>query len=120
MIERKLSMAEIGLIAGTRVALGAGIGLLLSNRLNKDQRKAAGLALALFGGLTTVPLVLNLIRKGREAAVTRDPQDRRKGPVRSGEDRRKANIPPPPGSPVRSGKDRREADRRSGVERKHS
>jgi hypothetical protein len=120
MIERKLSMAEIGLIAGTRVALGAGIGLLLSNRLNKDQRKAAGLALALFGGLTTVPLVLNLIRKGREAAVTRDPQDRRKGPVRSGKDRREANIPPPPGSPVRSGKDRREADRRSGVERKHS
>lgn len=69
MIEPKLSVADIGLIAGTRVALGAGIGLLLSNHLNKDQRKAAGLALALFGGLTTIPLVLNVIRKGRVAEI---------------------------------------------------
>jgi hypothetical protein len=36
MIERKLSIADIILIAGTRVALGAGIGLLLANRLSKD------------------------------------------------------------------------------------
>ncbi len=52
MMERKLTLAEIILIAGTRVALGAGIGLLLSTKLNNDQRKAAGLALALVGGLT--------------------------------------------------------------------
>jgi hypothetical protein len=31
MIERKLNIAEIMLIAGTRIALGAGIGLLLSS-----------------------------------------------------------------------------------------
>src|SRR5437016_8156881 len=49
MIERKLSIAEIILIAGTRVALGVGIGLLLSSRLSNDQRKAAGLALSLVG-----------------------------------------------------------------------
>ena len=61
MIERKLSIAEIILIAGTRVALGAGIGLLLSSRLNNDQRKAAGLALALVGGLTTIPLALGVM-----------------------------------------------------------
>ena len=35
MIERKLTINEIMLIAGTRFALGAGIGLLLSNRLNR-------------------------------------------------------------------------------------
>ena len=58
MIERKLNIAEIILIAGTRIALGVGIGLLLSSRLNNDQRKAAGWALALVGGLTTVPLVM--------------------------------------------------------------
>ena len=69
MIERKLTIAEIVLIAGTRVALGAGIGLLLSNRLNKDQRKAAGLALALVGGLTTIPLALGVIGKGRSIAT---------------------------------------------------
>ena len=63
MIERKLSIAEIILIAGTRVALGAGIGLLLSSRLNNDQRKAAGLALALVGGLTTIPLAIGVFGK---------------------------------------------------------
>ncbi len=63
MIERKLTINEIMLIAGTRFALGAGIGLLLSNRLNRAQRKAAGLALALFGGLLTIPLALGVIEK---------------------------------------------------------
>ena len=63
MMEKKLTIAEILLIAGTRVALGAGIGLLLSGRLNDDQRKAAGVALALIGGLTTIPLAINVISK---------------------------------------------------------
>ena len=63
MIDRKLSIAEIMLLAGTRVALGAGIGLLLSSRLNNDQRKAAGWTLALVGGLTTIPLVMDVLSK---------------------------------------------------------
>ena len=63
MIERKLSIAEIILLAGTRVALGAGIGLLLSSRLNNDKRKAAGWALALVGGLTTIPLAMDVLSK---------------------------------------------------------
>ena len=67
-MERKLTIAEIMLIGGTRVALGAGIGLLLSNRLNKDQRRAAGLALALIGGLTTIPLAVGVI--GKKGATT--------------------------------------------------
>jgi len=62
-MERKLTIAEIILIAGTRVAFSAGIGLLLSIRLSNDQRKAAGLALALVGGLTTIPLALGVIGK---------------------------------------------------------
>jgi hypothetical protein len=66
MTERKLTIAEIILIAGTRVALGAGIGLLLSSRLNKDQRQAAGLALTIFGAFTTVPLALGIISKRTE------------------------------------------------------
>lgn len=69
MRERKLTIAEIILIAGTRVALGAGIGLLLSTRLNNDQRKAAGLALTLFGAFTTVPLALGVIGKGAESGT---------------------------------------------------
>jgi len=69
MIERKLTIAEIILIAGTRIALGAGIGLLLSSRLNNDQRKAAGLALAIVGGLTTIPLALGVIGKNSAQGI---------------------------------------------------
>ena len=71
MMERRLTIAEIILIAGTRVALGAGLGLLLSSRLNNDQRKAAGLALALVGGLTTIPLALSVI--GKKSPVEMSP-----------------------------------------------
>jgi len=63
MMERKFTIAEIMLIASTRIALGVGLGLLLSSKLNNDQRKAAGLALALVGGLTTIPLALEVIGK---------------------------------------------------------
>lgn len=71
MMERKFTIAEIMLIAGTRVALGVGLGLLLSRKLNNDQRKAAGLALALFGGLTTIPLALDVIGKKNSEEIRR-------------------------------------------------
>ncbi len=67
MMERKLTIADFILIAGTRVALGAGIGLLFSTRLNNDQRKAAGVALAVLGGLTTIPLALNVRKSLRDS-----------------------------------------------------
>ena len=63
MLERRLSIVELILIAGTRVALGIGIGLLLASRLSKDQRKAAGFSLALVGALTTIPLAMGVIGK---------------------------------------------------------
>jgi len=63
MTERVLTIAEIMLIAGTRVVLGAGIGLLLAGRLNKDQCKAVGLALTVVGGFTTIPLALGVVGK---------------------------------------------------------
>jgi hypothetical protein len=59
---RTLTLPELGLLAGTRVALGIGIGLLLSGRLSRDQRKGAGLALMIVGAATTVPLVIGLAR----------------------------------------------------------
>ena len=64
MKERTLTLPEIGLIAGTRVALGVGIGLLISDRLNKDQRKAAGWVLLGVGVLTTVPILAGILGKG--------------------------------------------------------
>jgi hypothetical protein len=57
MKERKVRLSTIGLIAGTRVALGAGLGLLLANRLTREQQQAAGWALFIVGALTTIPLV---------------------------------------------------------------
>jgi len=55
-----LTLPEIGLIAMTRGALGVGIGLLLSNALEKDERHSAGLALLAVGVLTTIPILLRL------------------------------------------------------------
>jgi putative Mn2+ efflux pump MntP len=55
-----LTLPEIGLIAMTRGALGIGIGLLLSNALEKDERRSAGLALLAVGVLTTFPILMGL------------------------------------------------------------
>jgi putative Mn2+ efflux pump MntP len=55
-----LMLPEIGMIALTRGALGMGIGLLLSNSLEKEERQSAGLALLAVGVLTTIPLLLRL------------------------------------------------------------
>jgi hypothetical protein len=60
MAQAKLTIPEIAFIAITRIALGAGIGLLCSARLTRDQRKAAGWALALVGGITTIPFALRM------------------------------------------------------------
>ena len=68
MRERQVSMADIFLIAGTRVALGMGIGLLISERFNRDQRKAVGLSLLAVGAISTIPLAINVI--GRRASLT--------------------------------------------------
>lgn len=57
----RLSMPELALIAGTRGALGAGIALLLADRLTSEQRKAAGTALALVGIISTVPLLMEVL-----------------------------------------------------------
>jgi len=61
----KLTMPEIALIAATRGVLGAGLGLLLADRLNEDQRKAAGWAMFLIGAISTIPLVLDVFCKRR-------------------------------------------------------
>lgn len=67
MKEKNLTIPEIALIGGTRVALGAGLGLLLSEKLNRDQRRAAGWALFGVGVLTTIPIALGIFGK-RSAA----------------------------------------------------
>ena len=58
MIKTELRLPELGLIAGTRGMLGAGIGLLLAGKLSPEQRKAAGWAPVAVGVLTTIPLAI--------------------------------------------------------------
>jgi len=64
MRERAITLPELGLIAGTRAALGAGIGLLLADRLDPDRRKAIGWTLLLVGVVTTIPLAFEVLGKG--------------------------------------------------------
>jgi Tfp pilus assembly protein PilN len=61
MKEKTLSVPLLGLIAITRVALGVGIGLLLSRKFDEREQRAAGLALLAVGALTTLPLVASVI-----------------------------------------------------------
>ena len=63
LTEHKITLPELGLIAGTRVMLGVGIGLLLSGRLEQGERKVLGRALAVIGAITTVPLAIGLFKK---------------------------------------------------------
>ena len=62
-----LRVPEIGFIAGTRAAFGAGLGLLLADRLNRRQRRKVGRMLVAIGAVTTVPVVVKLIRKTKES-----------------------------------------------------
>jgi hypothetical protein len=63
MKEARVTLPELALIGGTRVALGAGIGLLLGDRLADDQRRAVGWTLLLIGAISTVPLAIEVMTK---------------------------------------------------------
>jgi hypothetical protein len=60
MKRSELTLLELGLIAGTRAMLGAGVALLLADRLGEDQRKAVGWTLFLVGAVSTVPLAIEV------------------------------------------------------------
>ena len=71
MKERRLTLPEIGLIGGTRAALGAGIALLLADKLNDDQRQAIGWTLLLVGALSTIPLAINVLGRSDSGDTSR-------------------------------------------------
>ena len=60
-----LALPEIALIAGTRAMLGAGIALLVGDKLPPEQRRAVGWTLVLVGVVTTIPLAMNVLGKRR-------------------------------------------------------
>jgi hypothetical protein len=63
MIKAELTLPQIGLIAATRGLLGAGIALLLADKLSAEQRKAVGWTLVAVGALTTIPLAVDVLGK---------------------------------------------------------
>lgn len=61
--EKSFTVPELILMVGTRVAVGAGLGLLLAGKIRNDTRRGAGWALLAVGALTTVPVAINLASK---------------------------------------------------------
>jgi len=66
MKTREFTTPELVLLAGTRFALGAGVGLLIADKLSRDARKGAGWALLAVGALTTVPLAMDILGKNSD------------------------------------------------------
>lgn len=61
MKKHAVTLPEVGLIAVTRVMLGAGIGLLLSDKFAPEQRRAIGWTLVAVGVITTIPIAAEVL-----------------------------------------------------------
>lgn len=70
MRETKLTIPQVALIGGTRGMLGAGIALLLADKLDRNQRRAVGWTLFLIGAISTVPLAMEVLSKRESREVT--------------------------------------------------
>ena len=66
MKHASLTVPEIAAVAATRAAGGAGLALLLGDRLKPEQRRTVGWILLAIGILTTVPLVVDIFGKLQE------------------------------------------------------
>jgi len=67
-----LAIPEIALIGGTRAAFGAGVALLLADRLDDKQRRAVGWTLLAVGAITTIPILAEILRSERASHETDD------------------------------------------------
>jgi hypothetical protein len=75
MNARRVTLPELFLIASTRVALGAGGGLLLADRLTAEQRRAVGWTLLGIGVISTIPLAAQVLRRRDNATTERLPRE---------------------------------------------
>jgi hypothetical protein len=72
-----LTFPELGLIAGTRALLGAGIGMLVANHLVPEQRRSVGWTLIAVGLLTTLPLAVTALSRStcdEQELIEEEPQ----------------------------------------------
>ncbi len=67
----ELNVPTLMFVVATRAALGVGIGLLLSERLSPERRRALGVSLLGIGAATTIPAALAVLRgiESREAVL---------------------------------------------------
>jgi hypothetical protein len=54
-------------VVATRAALAGGVGLLVSERLSAERRRALGTALVAVGALTTIPAAISVMRGFRRS-----------------------------------------------------
>lgn len=64
---RTLTEPELAMIAGTRVMMGAGLGLLLAGRLARQSRRAVGWTLLAIGGISSIPLIAQVVLRSRQS-----------------------------------------------------
>jgi hypothetical protein len=64
-----LNLPTLGFVVMTRAMLGVGIGLLLSERLSAEQRRAVGFTLFMVGAATTIPAALAILGSERRARL---------------------------------------------------
>jgi hypothetical protein len=69
MNEVQITRPELGFTVITRAMLGAGVALLLADRLSPHQRKAEGVTLLLIGVVTTIPAALAVFRQNKALAA---------------------------------------------------
>src|SRR2546421_4827331 len=75
MKKHDVTIPEIGLIAATRAMLGAGVALLLCDKLAPEQRRAIGWTLVAVGVLTTFPLALEAFGNQEKEAGADSPRE---------------------------------------------
>ncbi len=66
---RTLTEPELAMIAGTRVMIGAGLGLLLAGRLERRSRRAVGWTLLAIGGISSIPLIAQVVLRSRRSGA---------------------------------------------------
>ncbi len=65
MKQATLSIPEVGILAATRGMAGAGVALLLGDRLSPERRRALGWQLLAIGVFSTIPLLIDIVSKTR-------------------------------------------------------
>jgi hypothetical protein len=65
MKKAELTLPQLALLTGTRGIAGAGIALLVADKLTREQRKAIGWTLFLIGAISTIPLAIEVFGQNR-------------------------------------------------------